>query len=144
MELVKDYVDQWEKRQPKAVTIREVKAEISSQLHTVYAEAFFNGVSIGALQGISYEEPQRNESGMSGRLNGNEVTITIDTEHNSFLQELLDEERIMRMGYYYEETDVNESRSERRKKSSRKKGDSERDDYRDGVRRMLGGKKRWN
>jgi hypothetical protein len=155
MELVKEYVNQWEERQPKTIKVMGMGMTSNRRVYDEGAlqrafgmqddvRVFFGDQEIGTMQSITmerHEEPRE-----MGSIMQREATFVMQNAHvdTSMLREL---HRLIEADQpsTFEIVRAQEpNREERRMKPSRKKGEDYKDDYRKGLHNMLGGKKRWN
>ncbi|PVC63344.1 hypothetical protein C2I27_04355 [Priestia megaterium] len=142
MELVQEYVDQYEARQPRTVKVMGVGS--TSTLYGGFEDdvrVYIGDQEIGRMQSISVsreEEPR--DLGIITQYEG-AFAIRNSVEGRRLYQDLIEQQmRDMSLSFGFSHP----NRSERRKKASARKDEEEQDPYRKGLRTMLGGRGRWN
>jgi hypothetical protein len=140
MELVKEYVDQYEERQSKVHTKETFQTSLRLSNGV---QVFIDGVEIGQIQSISFTPERETEPLQELGFTQNEGTITLQNTETSrqLLRELICQET---MPTYEVRTQMPPNREERRKKPSQRKGDEQQDPNKKKLKQMLGGRNKWN
>lgn len=144
MELVQEYVDQYEARQPRTVKVMGVGS--TSTLYGGFEDdvrVYIGDQEIGRMQSISASASREEEPREIGVLTHYEGAFAIrnSVEGRRLYQDLIEQQmRDMSLSIGFSQP----NRAERRKKASARKEEEEQDPYRKGLRNMLGGRGRWN
>ncbi len=139
MELIQKYTSQHEKnKENEALYQTSIPMINSYQGHDIVAS--FNGEVIGTLEAIdmnvSRESSEVTEMGERFTAQPYEGTITLENSEAN-------RERLSR--FFYEITyDTHPNREERRKKPSVRKAEERENQFKKGLRKMLGGRNKWN